>query len=68
MSDQRRRHWAGVVWILYKYFVFAGQEDFPLNIVLFSNVDLMFGQRRRRWPNIKTAFGECLVGVASIVL
>ena len=21
----------------------------------------MLGQRRRRWPNIKTALGECLV-------
>ena len=26
----------------------------------------MLGQRRRRWPNIKTALGECLVGVVLI--
>ena len=25
----------------------------------------MLGQSRRRWPNIKTALGECLVGVVS---
>ena len=28
----------------------------------------MLGQRHRRWPNYKTALGECLVGVVSIVL
>ena len=31
----------------------------------FRNVGSMLGQRRRRWPNIKTALGECLVGVVS---
>ena len=46
----------------------AGQDDFPSNFVHFSYVGLMLGQRRRRWPNIKTALGECLVGVVSIVL
>ena len=25
------------------------------------NVVLMLGQRRRRWPNIETAWGECLM-------
>ena len=49
--------------MLYKCFVFAGQEDFLSNIVHFSNVGSMLGQRRRRWPNIKTALGECLFGV-----
>ena len=51
---------------LYKCFVFAGQEDFPSNIVHFSNVASMLGQRRRRWPNTKTVLGEYLVGVVSI--
>ena len=48
----------------------AGQENFLSNIVHFSNGGSMLGQRRRRWPNIKTALGECLVGVVglSIVL
>ena len=26
-----------------------------------SNVGSMLGQRRRRWPNIKTAVDQCLV-------
>ena len=26
----------------------------------------MLGQCRRRWPNIKTALGECLDGVVSM--
>ena len=34
-------------------------------IVHFTNVRSMLGQRRRRWPNIKTALGEGLVGVVS---
>ena len=54
--------------MLYKCVVFAGQEDLLSNIVHFSNVSSMFGQRRRRWSNTKTALGECLVGVVSIVL
>ena len=54
--------------LLYKCVVFAGQEDFLSNIVHFANVGLMLGQRRRRSPNIKTALGECLVGVVSRVL
>ena len=65
MLDQRRRRLADVVYRLYKCFVFARQEDFLSNIVHFSNVGLMLGQRRRRWPNIKTALGECFVGVVS---
>ena len=32
-----------------------------LNIVHLSNVGSMLGQRRRRWPNIKTALDQCLV-------
>ena len=51
--------------MLYKCVVLAGQEDFLSNIVHFSNVGSMLGDRRRRWPNIKTALGECLVGVVS---
>ena len=35
------------------------------NIVHVSNVGSMLGQRRRRWPNIKTALGQCLVWVVS---
>ena len=54
--------------MLYKCVVFAGQEDFLSNIVHFSNVGSILGQRRRRWPNIKKALGECLVGVVSIDL
>ena len=38
-------------------------EDFLSNIVHHTNVGSMLGQRRRRWTNSKTAFGECLVGV-----
>ena len=45
--------------------MFAGQEDFLSNIVHFFNAGSMLGQRRRRLPNIKTALGECLVGVVS---
>ena len=54
--------------MLYKCVVFAGQEDFPPNIVNFSKVGSMLGQRRSLWPNNKTALGECFVGVVSIVL
>ena len=28
---------------------------------IFTNVDLMMGQRRRRWPIIKPALAECLL-------
>ena len=49
----------------YKCVVFAGQKDFLSNIVHYSSVGLMLSQRRRRWTNRKTAFGECLVGVVS---
>ena len=45
--------------------VFAGQEDFLLNIVHLSNVGSMLGQRRRRWHNIKTALDQCLIEVVS---
>ena len=46
--------------MLYKCVVFAGQDDFLSNIVHFSDVGLLLGQRRRRWPNIKTEFEEKL--------
>ena len=49
----------------YKCLAFAGQEDFLSNIVHLSNVGSMLGQRRRRWPNIKTALDQCLVWVVS---
>ena len=49
----------------YKCLAFAGQEDFLSNIVHLSNVGSMLGQRRRRWPNIKTALDQCLVLVVS---
>ena len=45
--------------------MFARQEDFLSNIVHFSNVGSMLGQRRRCWPNTKTALGESLIGVVS---
>ena len=44
----------------------AGQEK-NSNIVHHPSVGSMMGQRRRHWPNIKTALGECL-GVVSLVL
>ena len=50
---------------LYKCLVFAGLEDFLSNIVHLSKVGSMLGQRRRRWPNIKTALDQCLVRVVS---
>ena len=37
------------------------QEDFLSNIVHLFNVGSMLGQRRRRWPSIKTALDQCLV-------
>ena len=49
----------------YKCLAFAGQEDFLSNIVHLSNVGPMLGQRRRRWPSIKTALDQCLVCVVS---
>ena len=33
----------------------------PANTRHSANADLMLGQRRRRWPNIKSALAECLV-------
>ena len=51
--------------MLYECFVFARQEDVLSKIVHFSNVGSMLGHRHRRWPNIKTALGECLDGVVS---
>ena len=55
MLDQRWRRCADVVYMLYKCLMFAGQEDFLPNIVHLSNVGLMLGHRRRRWPNINRA-------------
>ena len=40
-----------------------GRRTFSQTLYTLSNVGSMLGQRRRRWPNIKTALGECLVGV-----
>ena len=37
------------------------QEDFLSNIVHLFNVGSMLGQRRKRWPSIKTALDQCLV-------
>ena len=51
----------------YKCLAFAGQEDFLSNIVHLSNVGSMLGQRRRRWPNNKTASDQCLVWVVSCI-
>ena len=47
--------------MLYKCLVFAGQEDFLSNIVHLFNAGSMLGQRRRRWPSIKTALDQCPV-------
>ena len=38
--------------------MFAGQADFLSNIVHLFNVGSMLGQRRRRWPSIKTALDQ----------
>ena len=43
--------------------VLAGQVDFLSNIVHLSNVGPMLDQRHRRWSNIKTALGQCIVEV-----
>ena len=51
--------------MLYKCLVFAAQEDSLSNIVHLSNVGSMLGQRRGRWPCIKTALDQCLVWVVS---
>ena len=39
--------------------------NLPHSPLHLSNVDLMLGQRRRRWPNINTALDQCLVWVVS---
>ena len=41
------------------------QEDFLSNIVHLFNVGSMLGQRRRRWPSIKTVLDQCPVLVVS---
>ena len=51
--------------MLYKCLVFAGQEDLLSNIVHLFNVGSMLGQRRRRWPSIKTALDHRPVKVVS---
>ena len=51
--------------MLYKCLVFAGQADFLSNIVHLFNVGSMLGQRRRRWPSIKTALDQSPVYVVS---
>ena len=55
------QRWADIAEMSYKCLAFPGQEDFLSNIVHLSNVGSMLGQRRRRWPNIKTALDQCLV-------
>ena len=49
--------------MLYKCLVFAGQEDILSNIIHLFNVGSMLGQRRRRWPRIKTALDQYLFEV-----
>ena len=34
---------------------------YPANMILRPSVVLMLGQRRRRWPNIKTTLDQCIV-------
>ena len=34
---------------------------YPANMIHRPNVVLMLGQRRRRWPNIKTTLDQCIV-------
>ena len=41
---------------------------FPANSLHSYNVGLMLGQHRRCWSYIKTALGECLVGVSEYLL
>ena len=61
MVDRRQRRWAEVVYMVYKCLVFAGHEDILSNIAYLFNVGSMLGQRRKRWPSIKTALNQCLV-------
>ena len=51
--------------MLYKCLVFAGQADLLSNIVHLFNVGSLLGQRRRRWPSIKTALDHRPVYVVS---
>ena len=44
------------------------RRTFSQTLYIFPMLVPAMGQRRRRWTNSKTAFGECLVGVVSIVL
>ena len=39
----------------------SNNPSIPSNIVHSTNVGSMLGQRRRLWPNIKTALGQNLV-------
>ena len=39
----------------------SSSSTYPANTRHRPNVDLMLGQRRRRWPNIKPTLGRCLV-------
>ena len=54
--------WTNVVQMLYKCFVFAGHPpgSHPANTRRWTIVGLMLGQRRRRWPNIKTTLAQRL--------
>ena len=40
----------------------------PADTRHLNNARLMFGQRRRRWPNINPALGQCLVHAGYLVL
>ena len=45
----------------------ANHDYIPANTEHLPNVVLMLGQRRRRWANIETAFGECPVFAGIVV-
>ena len=63
MLDQRRRHWAGVVQMLYTCFVFAGiARDLHLCNGWFN-----FGQHLWRWSNIDPTQGQCFMLVGTLV-
>ena len=47
--------------MLYKCLVFAGAGGLSLKHCTLFNVGSMLGQRRRRWPSIKTALDQCPV-------
>ena len=36
-------------------------QDYPAGTIRWSHVDPMLGQRRRRWANIRSAWGQRIV-------